>query len=169
MRVLLVEDNPRKAKFVVQGLQQEGISIDHAKDGNEGQVFATVAPYDLSIIDLMLPNKDGLSLIHYILAKKMMAPILILSARNSVDDRIKGLQLGGSNYLVKPFTLSELLDRLQALHRRGNGLDESDELCVGDLRFDLTQPKAFRRATRHHGPLKNQKDSSCYLHAHRLK
>jgi len=148
MRVLLVEDDSRQATFVAQGLQREGISVDHAKDGNEGLAYAIAAPYDLFIIDLMLPKKDGLSLIHDIRAKGMMAPILILSARSSVDDRVKGLQSGGDDYLVKPFAFSELLARIQALHRRGTGLAEPDELCVADLRFDLIRRKVFRGATR---------------------
>jgi len=148
MRVLLVEDDPRQASFVVQGLQQEGISIDHAKDGDEGLAFATSAPYDLFIIDLMLPKKDGLSLIHDIRAKGITAPILILSARSSVDDRVKGLKSGGDDYLIKPFAFSELLARLQALHRRATGLAEPEELCVGDLHFDLSRRKVFRASTR---------------------
>ena len=148
MRVLLVEDDPRQAAFVVQGLQQEGISIDHAKDGNEGLAFAIAAPYDVFVIDLMLPKKDGLSLIHDIRAKGITSPVLILSARNSVDDRVKGLQSGGDDYLVKPFAFSELLARLQALHRRATGLAEPYQLSVADLRFDPSRRKVFRGSTR---------------------
>jgi len=148
MRVLLVEDDPRQAAFVIQGLKQEGMSVDHAKDGDEGLSFAIVAPYDVFVIDLMLPKKDGLSLIHDIRAKGITAPILILSARISVDDRVKGLQTGGDDYLVKPFAFSELLARLQALHRRATGLTEPDQLSVADLRFDLVRRKVFRGTTR---------------------
>ncbi len=148
MRVLLVEDDPRQAAFVIQGLKQEGMSVDHAKDGDEGLAFSMAAPYDAFIIDLMLPKKDGLSLIHDIRAKGITAPILILSARISVDDRVKGLQTGGDDYLVKPFAFSELLARLQALHRRATGLTEPDQLSVADLRFDLVRRKVFRGTTR---------------------
>jgi len=144
MRVLLVEDDPRQATFVIQGLQQESISIDHAKDGNEGLAFAITAPYDVFVIDLMLPKKDGLSLIHDMRAKGITAPILILSARNSVDDRVKGLQSGGDDYLVKPFAFSELVARLDALHRRATGLAEPSRLSVADLYIDLQRHKAFR-------------------------
>jgi len=148
MRVLLVEDDPRQAAFVIQGFKQEGMSVDHAKDGEEGLSFAVAAPYDVFVIDLMLPKKDGLSLIHDIRAKGITAPILILSARISVDDRVKGLQTGGDDYLVKPFAFSELLARLQALHRRATGLTEPDQLSVEDLRFDLVRRKVFRGTTR---------------------
>jgi len=148
MRILLVEDDPRQAMFIIQGLQQEGISIDRAEDGNEGLAFAIAAPYDAFIIDLMLPKKDGLSLIHDIRSEGISAPILILSARALVDDRVKGLQAGGDDYLVKPFAFSELLARLQALHRRSTGLSEPDQLCVADLRFDLVRRKVFRGATK---------------------
>ncbi len=148
MRVLLIEDDPRQAAFVVQGLKQEGFGIDHAKDGEEGLAFATTAPYDTFIIDLMLPKKDGLSLIHDIRARGITTPILILSARSSVDDRVKGLQSGGDDYLVKPFSFSELLARLQALHRRATGLTEPDQRCVGDLRFDLSRRTVFRGGIR---------------------
>jgi len=147
MRVLLVEDDPRQAVFVIQGLKQEGIIVDHAKDGDEGLSFAIAAPYDVFVIDLMLPKKDGLSLIHDIRAKGIAAPILILSARISVDDRVKGLQTGGDDYLVKPFAFSELLARLQALHRRATGLAEPDRLSVADLRFDLIRRKVYRADT----------------------
>jgi len=148
MRVLLVEDDTRQASFVTQGLKQEGMSVDHAKDGEEGLNFAIAAPYDMLVIDLMLPKKDGLSLIHDIRARGITAPILILSARISVDDRVKGLQTGGDDYLVKPFAFSELLARLQALHRRATGLTEPDQLSVADLRFDLVRRKVFRGTTR---------------------
>jgi len=148
MRVLLVEDDPRQATFVIQGLEQEGINIDHAKDGDEGLVFAVAAPYDIFVIDLMLPKKDGLSLIYDIRAKGITAPILILSARNSVDDRVKGLQSGGDDYLVKPFAFSELLARLQALYRRATGLAEPEQLRMADLRVDLRRRKVFRGSVR---------------------
>jgi len=144
MRILLVEDDPRQATFIIQGIQQEGISIDHAKDGNEGLDLAIATPYDLFVIDLMLPKKDGLSLICDIRAQGMTAPILILSARNSVDDRVKGLQSGGDDYLVKPFAFSELLARIQALHRRTTGITEPTQLTQDTLRLDFRRRKAWR-------------------------
>jgi len=144
MRILLVEDDPRQASFVVQGLEQEGISIDHANDGEEGLAFAMSAPYDLFIIDLMLPKKDGLSLIHDLRSSGVLTPVLILSARNSVDDRVKGLQSGGDDYLVKPFAFTELLARVQALYRRATGLTEPNQINVADVCFDLGRRKVFR-------------------------
>jgi DNA-binding response OmpR family regulator len=144
MRVLLVEDDPRQAAFVCQGLQQEGINVDHAEDGKKGLDYATAAPYDAFIIDLMLPKKDGLSLIHDIRAGGITAPILVLSACNSVDDRVQGLRAGGDDYLVKPFAFSELVARLEALHRRATGLAEPARLNVGDLCMDMQRHKVFR-------------------------
>jgi len=144
MRILLVEDDPRQAAFIMHGLEQEGNSIDHAIDGDEGLAFAISAPYDVFVTDLMLPKKDGLSLIYDIRAKGIVAPVLILSARNSVDDRVKGLQSGGDDYLVKPFAFSELLARIQALYRRATGIAESARLVLGTLRLDLQRRKAWR-------------------------
>ena len=148
MRVLLVEDDPRQATFIIQSLQHEGVSVDHAEDGDEGLMFATSTPYAVFIIDLMLPKKNGLSLIYDIRGKGITAPILILSARNSVDDRVRGLQAGGDDYLVKPFAFPELLARLQALHRRATGLAGPDTLEVCDLRFDLHRRNAVRSSIR---------------------
>jgi len=144
MRILLVEDDPRQASFIIQGLQQEGICIDHAADGLEGLHFAAAAPYDVFVIDLMLPKKDGLSLICDIRARGISAPVLILSARNSVDDRVKGLQSGGDDYLVKPFAFSELLARVQALNRRATGMTEPMQMAHGPLRLDMQRRKAWR-------------------------
>ena len=144
MRVLLVEDDKRQAEFIRRGLEQEGACIDHAADGELGLSLALSATYDLFIFDLMLPGKDGISLIHDIRAKGISSPILVLSARNSVDDRVQGLRAGGDDYLVKPFAFSELVARLEALHRRATGLAEPDQLCVADLHMDLQRHKVRR-------------------------
>ncbi len=144
MRVLLIEDDPRQAEFIVHGLRQEGACIDHAADGEEGLHWAVSAPYDILIIDLMLPKRDGLSLIHELRGRGNTTPILVLSARNSVDDRVRGLQSGGDDYLVKPFAFSELVARIQALYRRATGLSEPSRISVGDLRIDLLRRKVFR-------------------------
>lgn len=142
--MLLVEDDVRQAEFIRRGLEQEGACIDHAPDGEQGLNLAISAPYDVFIFDLMLPLRDGLSLIHAVRGKGISTPILVLSARNSVDDRVQGLRAGGDDYLVKPFAFSELVARLDALHRRATGLAEPARLSVSDLSMDLQRHKAFR-------------------------
>jgi len=144
MRILLVEDDLKQAEFILRGLRQEGDVIDHASDGEQGLNMAVSMSYDVFIFDLMLPLRDGLSLIHEVRSKAITTPILILSARNSVDDRVRGLRTGGDDYLVKPFAFSELSARLEALYRRTTGGDDPTSLCVGDLSMDLKRHKVFR-------------------------
>jgi len=144
MRILLVEDDPRQASFIIQGLRQEGMNLDHAIDGEDGLNFVLTASYDIFVIDLMLPKKNGIALIHDIRSKGISTPILVLSARNSVDDRVQGLRAGGDDYLVKPFAFSELVARLEALHRRATGLAEPDQLSIADLSMDLQRHKVSR-------------------------
>jgi len=147
MRILLVEDDERQAEFIQRGLKQEGNCIDHAADGEYGLSLALSAHYDVFIFDIMLPLRDGLSLINAVRAKGVSTPVLILSARNTVDDRVQGLQAGGDDYLVKPFAFSELVARLHALHRRATGQPEPGRLNVADLVMDLQRHKVFRGAT----------------------
>ncbi|HXI71889.1 MAG TPA: response regulator transcription factor [Verrucomicrobiae bacterium] len=137
MRVLVVEDDKKIASFVVKGLKQSGFAADHAADGEEGLFMATSVNYDAAIVDLMLPKLDGLNLIQKIRAQGSRVPVLILSAKSSVDDRVKGLQAGGDDYLTKPFAFSELLARVQALIRRATQTAEPTKLVVGDLTMDL--------------------------------
>ncbi len=137
MRVLLVEDDLKIASFIVKGLRATGYAVDHAKDGEEGLHLALTQPYDTAIIDIMLPKLDGLSLIEKIRKEKIGTPVIILSAKGSIDDRVKGLQTGGDDYLTKPFAFSELLARVQALIRRASGLSEPTRLTVGDLSLNL--------------------------------
>jgi two-component system, OmpR family, response regulator len=137
MRVLVVEDDKKIATFVVKGLKQSGFAADHAGDGETGLFLAQSVNYDATIVDLMLPKLDGLSLIQKIRAKGSRVPVLILSAKASVDDRVKGLQAGGDDYLTKPFAFSELLARVQALIRRATQTTEPTKLVVGDLTMDL--------------------------------
>ncbi len=144
MRILLVEDDQKQAHFIQKGLSQAGMRTDHADDGEEGLHLALTLSYDVCIFDLMLPLRDGLSLIHIVRSHGITTPILILSARNSVDDRVKGLRAGGDDYLVKPFAFSELLARLEALHRRATGLSDSDHIHVADLYIDLQRHKVTR-------------------------
>jgi len=144
MKILLVEDDERTAAFIVKGLKQAGYTVNHAPDGEEGLHFALNETYDLAIVDLMLPKLDGLSLISRLRQKKIITPVIILSAKNSVDDRVKGLQNGGDDYLVKPFAFSELLARVQALVRRSSANVETTTLEVADLNLDMLRRKVFR-------------------------
>jgi len=144
MKILLVEDDQKTAAFIIRGLKEAGFSIEHATDGEEGLFLATSESYDAAVIDIMLPKLDGLTLIESIRRHKVMTPVLVLSAKNSVDDRVKGLQVGGDDYLVKPFAFSELLARIQALIRRSNAMPEPTSLTVEDLKIDLLRRKVFR-------------------------
>ena len=137
MRILLVEDDLKIASFVVKGLREAGFAVDHAANGEDGLHLALTEPYDAAIIDIMLPHIDGLTLIENMRQEKKNTPILILSAKREVDDRVKGLQKGGDDYLTKPFAFSELLARLQALIRRTSGVTEPTSLSYGDLSLDL--------------------------------
>jgi len=144
LRILLVEDDMRTASFIVKGLSQEGFAVDHAPDGEEGLLMALVEPYDAAIVDIMLPKLDGLTLIEELRIHKIRTPVIVLSAKASVDDRIKGLHAGGDDYLVKPFAFSELLARIQALIRRANNISEPTTLTVSDLSIDFVRRKVFR-------------------------
>jgi two-component system OmpR family response regulator len=144
MRILVVEDDHTIAGFLVKGLQEVGYAVDHAADGNEGLVLALSEPYDAAILDLMLPGIDGLTIIDRMRGRKIQTPVLILSARRSIDDRVKGLQAGGDDYLTKPFALAELLARVQALIRRATKTVEPTSLVVGDLTVDLVTRQVER-------------------------
>jgi two-component system OmpR family response regulator len=145
MKILLVEDDDRTASFIIKGLKQAGYSVQHAADGEEGLDLAQGEEYDLAVIDIMLPKLDGLSLVSRLRQKKIKTPVIILSAKNSVDDRIKGLQSGGDDYLVKPFAFSELLARIQAIVRRSSANKETAQLEVADLELDVLRRKVFRQ------------------------
>jgi two-component system OmpR family response regulator len=144
MHVLMVEDDPTIADFVAKGLTEAGFAIDVARDGERGLELAVSGHYDAAIIDVMLPRLDGLTLIDRIRARGVRTPVLILSARRSVDDRVKGLQAGGDDYLTKPFAFAELLARLQALIRRSTGQSEPTRLSFNDLTLDLLSRRAER-------------------------
>lgn len=144
MRMLLVEDDPKIASFIVKGLRAAGYAVDHAADGEEGLHLALTQPYDTAIIDIMLPKLDGLTLIGRMRAANVGTPVIILSAKGSVDDRVKGLQTGGDDYLTKPFAFSELLARVQALMRRAGGMSEPTRLNLGDLSINLLTRQVTR-------------------------
>ena len=137
MRVLLVEDDPTIAAFVAKGLREAGFAVDEAADGETGLTLAREQKFDAAIVDVMLPRLDGLSLIDALRGRGIRTPVLILSARRSVDDRVRGLQAGGDDYLTKPFAFAELLARVQALIRRSTGAAEPTTLTAGDLTLDL--------------------------------
>jgi len=137
MTVLIVEDDARIAAFIEKGLRESGFSVDRAADGQAGLELARSQPYEAAILDVMLPLRDGLSVVDELRRAGNNMPVIILSAKRSVDDRIKGLQAGGDDYLTKPFSFSELLARLQALIRRNTRRPEASELQVGDLGLNL--------------------------------
>lgn len=145
MRILLIEDDERTASFIVKGLRQEGFAVDHAADGESGLYLAREMQFDAAVVDIMLPKLDGLSLIERLRTEQISLPVIVLSARSSVEDRIKGLHVGADDYLMKPFAFSELLARIQALLRRA-GTQQSDpvNLTVDDLRMDIVRRKVFR-------------------------
>ena len=147
MRALLVEDDATIADFVVRGLREAGFAVDHVGDGESGLTAARQEPYDVAIIDLMLPKRDGLSLIEALRSRGVATPVLILSARRSVDDRVRGLQSGGDDYLTKPFAFAELLARVQALVRRATRAPEPTTVTVDDVVLDLLSRKVTRGGT----------------------
>lgn len=144
MRLLVAEDDSVIADFVAQGLREASYAVDVASTGPEGLRMALEGTYDAAIIDVMLPGLDGLSLIEQLRAKRVQTPVLILSARHSVDDRVKGLHAGGDDYLTKPFAFAELLARLQALLRRSGGAVEPTRLVAGDITLDLLSREVER-------------------------
>jgi two-component system OmpR family response regulator len=144
MRILLVEDDLKIASFILKGLKEAGFAVDHAPDGEDGLHLALHEPYDAAIIDIMLPKLDGISLIEALRRQKINTPVLILSAKRSVDDRVKGLQSGGDDYLIKPFAFSELLARVNALIRRASGTADPTGLTFGDLTLDLLKREVRR-------------------------
>ena len=144
MRILVVEDDPKIASFVVKGLKQSGFAVDHCTDGEQAFVLGASTPYDAAVVDVMLPKQDGLTLVQRLRAQNVRTPVIILSAKASVDDRVKGLQAGSDDYLTKPFAFSELLARIQALIRRSTQSAEPTRLMVGDLALDLLSREVTR-------------------------
>ena len=144
MRILLIEDDLKLASFILKGFKEAGFAVDHCDDGEDGLHMALSEPYDAAIVDIMLPKLDGFSIIDELRKRKITTPVIILSAKRSVEDRIKGLQTGSDDYLVKPFSFAELLARVQALIRRASGAAEPSSLVVGDLSMDLLTRKVIR-------------------------
>uniref|UniRef100_A0A7C4ET88 Response regulator transcription factor n=1 Tax=Desulfomonile tiedjei TaxID=2358 RepID=A0A7C4ET88_9BACT len=148
MRILLVEDDEKIASLLVKGLKEAGFAVDHAADGEIGLHLSLTEPYDVCIIDIMLPRRDGLSLIREMRRQKNYTPIIVLSAKRSVEDRIRGLEVGSDDYLVKPFAFSELLARIQALLRRASAPSQPSHLSAGDLQVDLLSREVLRGGRR---------------------
>jgi two-component system OmpR family response regulator len=147
MRALIIEDDATIADFVTRGLKEAGFVVDHAADGVRGLDLARAGDYDVAIVDLMLPGLDGMTIIQALRRDGITMPVLILSARQAVNDRVSGLEIGGDDYLTKPFAFPELLARVQALIRRSGatpGPATAGELTVGDLRLDLLSRMASR-------------------------
>jgi two-component system OmpR family response regulator len=144
MRILLIEDDEKLASFIAKGLREAGFTLEHAPDGNTGLGLALSDGFDAAIVDLMLPVLDGLAVIETLRRRKLNLPVLILSAKRSLDDRVRGLQQGGDDYLTKPFAFSELLARLHALLRRASNTVEATTLAVHDLSIDLLARTAVR-------------------------
>jgi len=144
MRILVVEDDKKIASLVVRGMEQAGFAVDHAEDGEDALHLALSEPYDAAIIDVMLPKLDGLTIIERMRQKKILTPVIVLSAKRSVDDRVRGLQTGGDDYLVKPFSFSELLARVHALIRRANHEPEPSRLITGELTLNLLTREVTR-------------------------
>lgn len=148
MRILIIEDDRKIASFLKKGFRESGYAVDGSADGEEGLALARQDFYDAIIADIMLPKLDGLTLIGRLRAEKVNTPVLILSAKRSVDDRIRGLQAGGDDYMVKPFSFSELLARVQALVRRASRTPEPTVLRVEGLSLDLLDRVVEREGQR---------------------
>jgi DNA-binding response OmpR family regulator len=146
VRLLVIEDDDKIASFIVNGLKQAGFATDRSANGEDGLHLASTQHYDAAVVDLMLPRLDGLSMIEELRRQEINTPVLILSAKRSVDDRVKGLQAGGDDYMVKPFAFSELLARVQALLRRATGSTavEPTRMKVGDLSMNLLSREVIR-------------------------
>jgi two-component system, OmpR family, response regulator len=144
MRALVIEDDKKIASFVARGLKEAGFAVDVQERGDDGLHMGLHNSYDVAVVDLMLPGLDGLNVIERWRAQKVKMPVLILSAKRSVDDRVKGLQVGGDDYLTKPFAFSELLARIQALVRRSTQTAEPTTLSYADLAVDLLSREVTR-------------------------
>lgn len=145
MRILLIEDDEKTAFFIQKGLKQDGHNVDYAVDGEGGLHLAQVETYDAIVMDIMLPRMDGITLLETMRKRQIRTPVIILSAKGSVDDRVKGLQSGGDDYLTKPFAFTELLARIYAVSRRTQSSAEPFVLQVGELLLDIQKRKVFRK------------------------
>ena len=154
MRLLIVEDDPKIAALIEKGMREAGFEVEVCHDGNSGLAQGLTGRYDAAVIDIMLPGLDGLQVIEQLREQRVSTPVLILSARQSVDDRIRGLQRGGDDYMVKPFSFNELLARIQALIRRDKKHGEPTTLEYEDLSMDLLRRQVRRQGEKIELPAK---------------
>ncbi|MGA9407709.1 MAG: response regulator [Bacteroidota bacterium] len=143
MNILVVEDEKKVGAFIKKGLEEDRYSVELAYDGDKGEELASQGSFDLIILDILMPKKDGLTLLKELRAKQIPTPVLMITAKGSVDDKVKGLDSGADDYLVKPFAIAELLARVRSLLRRG-GPEKLTTLAVADLTLDLVSHKAVR-------------------------
>lgn len=148
MKILVIEDDPETAAYIVNGLKKHGHTPDHAPDGREGLLLAAGEPYDVMIVDRMLPGLDGLALVKTVRGAGVKTPILFLTTLGGIDDRVEGLEAGGDDYLVKPFAFTELLARVNALARRPPMAEVATTLRAGDLEMDLLKRTVVRAGQR---------------------
>ncbi len=148
MRLLVVEDDKKLASYIVKGFKEAGFAVDHCGDGDDGLIVASGNEYDAAVVDIMLPGLNGLSLVQELRKKRADVPVLMLSAKATVNDRVKGLQAGGDDYVPKPFAFAELLARVQALVRRGSRATQPTTLQAADLTLDLLSRKVNRAGTK---------------------
>jgi len=148
MKLLIVEDQTKTGHYLCQGLSEAGFATELAADGNTGQHLALTGDYDLLILDVMLPGRDGWQILQAVRAAGLEIPVLFLTARDAVEDRVHGLELGADDYLVKPFAFSELLARVRTLLRRGSSPAQETSLGLGDLRLDLIRRRVERSGQR---------------------
>ena len=143
MKILVVEDEKKVAAFIKKGLEEDNFKVELAYDGEKGEELATESAFDLIILDILMPKKDGLAMLEDLRAKRVATPVLMITAKGSVEDKVRGLDSGADDYLVKPFAIAELLARVRSLLRRG-GLEKLTMLAVANLTLDLVSHKAIR-------------------------
>lgn len=143
MKILVVEDEKKVGAFIKKGLEEDGYLVELAYDGDKGEELGSDGSFDLIILDILMPKKDGLTVLKELRGKQISTPVLVITAKGSVDDKVKGLDSGADDYLVKPFAIAELLARVRSLLRRG-GPEKSTTLTVADLTLDLVSHKATR-------------------------
>lgn len=148
MKLLVVEDEIKTGEYVQQGLKESGFVVDLARTGLDGHHLALTESYDLIILDVMLPDVDGWHIVQSLREAKSTTPVLFLTARDSVEDRVKGLELGADDYLIKPFAFAELLARVRTLLRRGAATGSTDRLQIADLILDIPRRRAIRQDVR---------------------